>query len=137
MLHSNHKITPCTLTVNCFEAPEAAAEQISRSKSCCRTADIVGYTGNSSGRFNKRGDAWGYYRSAGTEAEGKMERERILNTEGRHQKGKVPARNLLSDEISRDLKRRGFKYMGLDYRIFSFTGMRNYQRSQEKLFSLP
>ena len=41
-----------------------------------------------------------------------MERERILNTEGGHQKGKVPARNLLSDEISRDLKRRGFKYMG-------------------------
>ena len=36
-----------------------------------------------------------------------MERERILNTEGGHQKGKVPARNLLSDEISRDLKRRG------------------------------
>ena len=35
-----------------------------------------------------------------------MERERILNTEGGHQKGKVPARNLLSDEISRDLKRR-------------------------------
>lgn len=32
-----------------------------------------------------------------------MERERILNTEGGHQKGKVPARNLLSDEISRDL----------------------------------
>lgn len=31
---------------------------------------------------------------------------------GGHQKGKVPARNLLSDEISRDLKRRGFKYMG-------------------------
>jgi|GEM_PF-1348095 len=29
-----------------------------------------------------------------------------------HQKGKVPERNLLSDEISRDLKRRGFKYMG-------------------------
>lgn len=41
-----------------------------------------------------------------------MERERILNTKGGHQKGKVPARNLLSDEISRDLKRRGFKYMG-------------------------
>lgn len=33
-----------------------------------------------------------------------MERERILNTKGGHQKGKVPARNLLSDEISRDLK---------------------------------
>ena len=65
-----------------------------------------------------------------------MERERILNTEGGHQKGKVPARNLLSDEISRDLKRRGFKYTA-HYRIFSFTGMRNYQRSQGKLFSLP
>ena len=41
-----------------------------------------------------------------------MERERILNTEGGHQKGKVPARNLLSDEISRDLKNLGFKFVG-------------------------
>ena len=29
-----------------------------------------------------------------------------------HQKGQVPARNSLSDQISKDLKKRGFKYMG-------------------------
>ena len=29
-----------------------------------------------------------------------------------HQKGRQPAKNALSDEISRDLKRRGFKYLG-------------------------
>lgn len=29
-----------------------------------------------------------------------------------HQKGKIPAKNYLSDEISKDLKKRGFKYMG-------------------------
>ena len=29
-----------------------------------------------------------------------------------HQKGNVPARNGLSDRISRDLKKRGLKYMG-------------------------
>lgn len=29
-----------------------------------------------------------------------------------HQKGKLPAKNSLSDEISADLKKRGFKYMG-------------------------
>lgn len=29
-----------------------------------------------------------------------------------HQKGKIPASNKLSDEVSRDLKKRGFKYMG-------------------------
>ena len=30
----------------------------------------------------------------------------------RHQKGGVPARNGLSDAVSRDLKKRGFKYLG-------------------------
>ena len=29
-----------------------------------------------------------------------------------HQKGQMPARNSLSDQISKDLKKRGFKYMG-------------------------
>lgn len=29
-----------------------------------------------------------------------------------HQKGKIPAKNGLSDKISRDLKKRGFKYLG-------------------------
>jgi DNA-3-methyladenine glycosylase I len=29
-----------------------------------------------------------------------------------HQKGSLPAKNGLSDEISRDLKKRGFKYLG-------------------------
>ena len=29
-----------------------------------------------------------------------------------HQKGKIPAKNGLSDMISRDLKKRGFKYLG-------------------------
>lgn len=29
-----------------------------------------------------------------------------------HQKGRIPASNKLSDEVSRDLKKRGFKYMG-------------------------
>lgn len=29
-----------------------------------------------------------------------------------HQKGKMPAKNALSDEISADLRRRGFKYLG-------------------------
>ncbi len=29
-----------------------------------------------------------------------------------HQKGNIPARNGLSDEISKDLKKRGFKYLG-------------------------
>jgi DNA-3-methyladenine glycosylase I len=29
-----------------------------------------------------------------------------------HQKGKIPARNGLSDTISKDLKKRGFKYLG-------------------------
>ena len=29
-----------------------------------------------------------------------------------HQKGKIPARNGLSDKISKDLKKRGFKYLG-------------------------
>ena len=29
-----------------------------------------------------------------------------------HQKGDVPAKNGLSDEVSRDLKKRGFKYLG-------------------------
>lgn len=29
-----------------------------------------------------------------------------------HDKGRVPAKNQLSDIISRDLKKRGFKYMG-------------------------
>jgi len=29
-----------------------------------------------------------------------------------HQKGSIPARNALSDTISRDLKKRGFKYLG-------------------------
>ena len=29
-----------------------------------------------------------------------------------HQKGKIPAKNGLSDIISRDLKKRGFKYLG-------------------------
>ncbi len=29
-----------------------------------------------------------------------------------HQKGRIPARNALSDLISRDLKKRGFKYLG-------------------------
>ncbi|MDE6204475.1 MAG: DNA-3-methyladenine glycosylase I, partial [Lachnospiraceae bacterium] len=29
-----------------------------------------------------------------------------------HQKGQIPARNGLSDEVSRDLKKRGFKYLG-------------------------
>lgn len=29
-----------------------------------------------------------------------------------HQKGQIPARNRLSDEISKDLKKRGFKYLG-------------------------
>ena len=29
-----------------------------------------------------------------------------------HQKGKIPAKNGLSDTISRDLKKRGFKYLG-------------------------
>lgn len=30
----------------------------------------------------------------------------------RHQKGEVPAKNKLSDEVSKDLKKRGFKYLG-------------------------
>ena len=29
-----------------------------------------------------------------------------------HQKGRIPASNTLSDEVSRDLQKRGFKYMG-------------------------
>lgn len=29
-----------------------------------------------------------------------------------HQKGKIPPRNILSDEVSKDLKKRGFKYLG-------------------------
>lgn len=29
-----------------------------------------------------------------------------------HQKGEIPAKNYLSDEVSRDLKKRGLKYMG-------------------------
>ena len=29
-----------------------------------------------------------------------------------HQKGKIPAKNGLSDKISKDLKKRGFKYLG-------------------------
>ena len=29
-----------------------------------------------------------------------------------HQKGKIPAKNSLSDEVSKDLKHRGFKYLG-------------------------
>ena len=29
-----------------------------------------------------------------------------------HQKGEIPARNGLSDKVSRDLKKRGMKYMG-------------------------
>jgi len=29
-----------------------------------------------------------------------------------HQKGQIPARNGLSDQIAKDLKRRGFKYLG-------------------------
>jgi DNA-3-methyladenine glycosylase I len=29
-----------------------------------------------------------------------------------HQKGNIPARNGLSDKISRDLKKRGFQYLG-------------------------
>lgn len=29
-----------------------------------------------------------------------------------HQKGKIPAKNKLSDDISKDLKKRGFKYLG-------------------------
>lgn len=29
-----------------------------------------------------------------------------------HQKGRIPAKNGLSDEVSRDLKKRGFKYLG-------------------------
>ncbi|MDE6517823.1 MAG: DNA-3-methyladenine glycosylase I [Acetatifactor sp.] len=29
-----------------------------------------------------------------------------------HQKGQLPARNNLSEQISKDLKKRGFKYMG-------------------------
>ncbi|HBN56531.1 MAG TPA: DNA-3-methyladenine glycosylase I, partial [Lachnospiraceae bacterium] len=29
-----------------------------------------------------------------------------------HQKGRLPARNGLSDAVSRDLKKRGFKYLG-------------------------
>lgn len=29
-----------------------------------------------------------------------------------HQKGRIPAKNGLSDKISRDLKKRGFKYLG-------------------------
>lgn len=29
-----------------------------------------------------------------------------------HQKGKLPARNGLSDAVSKDLRKRGFKYLG-------------------------
>lgn len=41
----------------------------------------------------------------------KFSRGNILLYAG-HQKGQMPARNSLSDQISKDLKKRGFKYMG-------------------------
>ena len=43
-----------------------------------------------------------------------------------HQKGEIPARNGLSDRVSKDLKKTRTEVYGICYSVFTFAGMRYY-----------
>ncbi len=51
--------------------------------------------------------------------------------------GKIPARTRESDAMSKDLKRRGFKFVGFDDLLRLHAGGRNGKRPRHELLSLP